>query len=429
MKTTKISLRNLVIYQVFVRNHTEEGTFNALVKDLDRIKSLGVDVLYLLPVHPIGKKNRKGSLGSPYSIEDYNLINPELGTVEDFQNLIKEVHARKMKIMMDEVFNHTSRDSRLLNEHPEYFYKNTKGEFTNRVGDWWDVTDFDYTSDKGLYVELANTLKRYASMGVDGFRMDVASLVPLDFWFFARKEVSKINRNVMWLSESVHGGFAKYIRNQGFDCSSESEIYQVFDMSYDYDAYPYFEQYIKGERPFKDYLEAIDRQEEVYPRNYVKMKYVDNHDCLRLASLVENDFNKVLNWMGFMFFQKGAMMLYAGDEYVSLKRPDLFEKDVFDRPNDITDFIVRLTKMKKRKVFSSGIYHVHFPEVDEVAYQSFENEQEKWLGIFNVGLKEGKIKVDLPDGVYSNKLCSRKVKVVDSMISLTKSPIVIQYKK
>lgn len=429
MKTTKLSLRNLVIYQVYVRNHTEEGTFNALVKDLDRIKALGVDVIYLLPVHPIGKKNRKGSLGSPYSIEDYNLINPELGTMDDFQTLIKEIHLRKMKVMMDEVFNHTSRDSRLLKEHPEYFYKDAKGEFANRVGDWWDVTDFDYTNDKGLYIELANTLKMYASMGVDGFRMDVASLVPLDFWAYARKEVSKINRNVLWLSESVHGSFAKYIRNQGFECASESEIYQVFDMSYDYDAYPYFEHYLKGERTFKDYLEAIDRQEEIYPRNYVKMKYLDNHDCTRLASLVHNDMDKILNWTGFMFFQKGAMMLYAGNEFVSLKRPDLFEKDVFDRQTDITEFIQKLTKIKKRKVFSSGVYQVRIPEMDEVAYQTFENEQEKWIGIFNVGLVEGTMEVDLPDGIYTNKLGSKRVKVEDSKIVLSKTPIIIQIKK
>ncbi|MDD3124183.1 MAG: alpha-amylase family glycosyl hydrolase, partial [Candidatus Izemoplasmatales bacterium] len=134
MKNTKISQRNLVIYQVFVRNHTLEGTFKALIRDLDRIKSLGVDVVYLLPVHPIGTKNRKGTLGSPYSIQDYRLMNPELGSMSDFQTLIDEVHNRKMKIMMDEVFNHTSRDSRLLKEHPEWFYKNPKGEFANRVG-------------------------------------------------------------------------------------------------------------------------------------------------------------------------------------------------------------------------------------------------------------------------------------------------------
>lgn len=428
MKNTKVSLRNFVIYQVFVRNHTQEGTFKALVKDLDRIQALGVDVVYLLPVHPIGIKNRKGTLGSPYSIQDYRLINPELGTLEDFQNLIHEIHRRKMKIMMDEVFNHTSRDSRLLREHPEWFYRNKNNEFANRVGEWWDVTDLSYTN-KGLWVELADTLKTYAEMGVDGFRMDVASLVPLDFWTYARKVVSKVNKNVIWLSESIHGSFNKYIRDLGFSSLSESEIYQVFDMAYDYDAYPYYEAYLKGKRPFKDYLEAITRQEEIYPQNYVKMKNLENHDCPRIAELVNGDIDKILNWTGFIYFQKGSVMLYAGEEFLSDVRPDLFEKNVFNRHGDIQDFIRKLSKLKKDKVFASGIYNVHFPEIDGVAYQTFENESVKMVGIFNVALSKGTLSVELEDGKYRNLLTNKYINVVNHEIKLTKSPIILKIKK
>jgi len=428
MKNTKVSLRNLVIYQVFVRNHTIEGTFNALVQDLDRIQSLGVNMVYLLPIHPIGTKNRKGSLGSPYSIQDYRLINPELGTMDDFKNLIKEIHQRKMKVMIDEVLNHTSRDSRLLKEHPEWFYRDKNNEFANRVGEWWDVTDLSY-ADKGLWVELADTLKTYAEYGVDGFRMDVASMVPLEFWEYARKVVARVNKNVIWLSESVHGSFNKYIRDLGFSSSSESEIYQVFDMAYDYDAYPYFEAYLKGQRPFKDYLEAISRQEEIYPQNYVKMKNLENHDCPRIADLVQGNLDKVLNWTGFIFFQKGSVMLYAGEEFLSNIRPDLFEKSVFNRQGDIQDFIRKLTKLKKDKVFASGIYNVHLPEIDGVAYQTFEDASVKMIGIFNVALNEGKIKIDLPDGKYRNLLTNRYVKVLHQEMKLKKSPVVLKIKK
>jgi len=429
MKRTKIALRNKVIYQVFVRNHTLEGTFKALISDLDRIKSLGVDIVYLLPIHPIGEKNRKGSLGSPYSIQDYMKINSELGTLDDFRELIKEVHSRNMKIMMDEVFNHTSRDSRLLFEHPEYFYRNKKGEVANKVGDWWDVIDLDYRKDKALWVELAETLKFYTKLGVDGFRMDVASLVPLDFWEFARKEVSKVNRNTIWLSESVHGDFLKHIRDEGFEGYSESEIYQVFDMAYDYDVYPYMEAYLKGERPFKDYLEALKKQDENYPANYVKMKNLENHDLKRIADFVNMDMDKILNWTGFMFFQKGAAMLYAGQEFSSHVRPDLFEKDVFVRNIDISDYIRKLTNLKSKKVFSSGKYNVNIPKIDGVAYQTFEDEKEKYIGIFNVGQVSGEIEVNLNDGLYSNLLNRKKVKVHNGKIKLGISPIVIRTKK
>ncbi|MBQ1769210.1 MAG: alpha-amylase, partial [Turicibacter sp.] len=133
-KDTKVSLRQSVIYQVYNRNHNKSGTFRELIGDLKRIKELGVDILYLLPIHPIGDKDKKGTLGCPYSIRDYREINPEYGTLEDFKDLIKVTHACGMKLMIDVVYNHTSRDSKLLMNHPEWFYQNQNGEFANRVG-------------------------------------------------------------------------------------------------------------------------------------------------------------------------------------------------------------------------------------------------------------------------------------------------------
>lgn len=429
MKKTDIKLRNWLIYQIFVRNHSQAGTFQAVIDDLDRIQRLGVDVVYLLPIHPIGVKNRKGSLGSPYSILDYRLISSDLGTMEDFKRLIHAVHERKMKLMIDVVYNHTSRDSVLLKTHPEWFYKNQNGEFANRVGEWWDVTDFDYTKDKALWIELADILKFYAELGVDGFRCDVASLVPVEFWLYARKVVSKVNRKVFWLSESVHGSFCKYIRDCGFAAYSESEIYEAFDMAYDYDVYPYFEDYLHGKRPLREYLESLKRQDEIYPANYVKMKYPDNHDTERLAKLVQNDSAKFKNWLAFLFFQKGAMMLYAGVEFQSDRRPDLFEKDVFNRNGDWTPYIEKLGKLKKKPVFSQGAYDIKIPSIDGVAYIVYRMENEEWHGIFNVGNAKGKLNVELPDGSYANLLSRSRVKVVDSRIALTDEPQIVRILK
>jgi len=194
-KNTNLDLRNKVIYQVFPRQYSKENNFQGVIKDLKRIKELGTDIVYLLPIHPIGVKNKKGSLGCPYSIQDYRKICRDLGTFSDFEELINRTHELGMKLIIDVVFNHTSRDSRLLNEHPEYFYKNESGEFANRVGDWWDVTDLDY-SNKDLWNELIDTLGFYARLGVDGFRCDVATLVPLEFWVEARKALEEINPNI-----------------------------------------------------------------------------------------------------------------------------------------------------------------------------------------------------------------------------------------
>ncbi|MFA5006162.1 MAG: alpha-amylase family glycosyl hydrolase [Candidatus Izemoplasmatales bacterium] len=429
MKRTSPKLRNLTIYQVFVRNHTPEGDFAGLRHDLDRIRDLGVDFVYLLPIHPIGVKNRKGSLGSPYSIRDYREINPEYGTMADFQTLVDDVHAHGMKLMIDVVFNHTSRDSRLLMEHPEWFYRNEKGDFANRVGEWWDVTDFDFRKDKALWVELADTLRFYAQMGVDGFRCDVASLVPVAFWTYARKIVAKVNPRVVWLSESVHGGFVKYIRDRGFDAWSEAEVFQAFDMAYDYDVQPFMEQYLKGARPLREYLEALRRQEEIYPRDYVKMHNVENHDNPRIAALVGNDPAKIRNWHAFTFFLKGSAMVYAGAEYSSDVRSDLFEKDPIVRKDDISGLIRTLAKLKKRPIFANGVFDVVAPAVDGVAITTFEDAKEKIVGIFNLGQVEGSVAVPIADGRYRDLLGGRPFRVEGGAVVLGHDPVAVRIAK
>ncbi len=429
MKNTNIKLRNLVIYQIYVRNFSDAGTFQAVIDDLDRIKALGIDVVYLLPIHPIGEVGRKGKLGCPYSIKDYRKIRPELGTFSDFQRLIDEVHNHKMKIMMDVVFNHTSRDSVLLQTHPEYFYRNKNGEIASKVEDWSDVADLDYSKSKDLWEELASTLEMYSKMGVDAYRCDVASFVVADFWEFIAKRIRKINRKTFWLSESVHGPFTKYIRDIGHYCMSESEVYQAFDMAYDYDIEPYYQQYLLNKRPLRDYLAGIKRQEEIYPENYVKMKNLENHDIDRIAKYVDNDLDKIKNWTGLNYFQKGAVMLYAGEEYCADIKPTLFEKELFVKKVDISDLIVKLNKLKKKNIFSRGIFNINLPDIDGVAYNTVQNDSEKLVGIFNVGQVEGELVVDLVDGRYRNYLTRKVVNVIDSKVKLGKDPIVLRLKK
>ena len=174
---TSTGLRNQVMYSVFVRQYSREGTFAKVEEDLDRIRALGVDVIWFLPIHPIGKKCRKGSLGSPYAIADYRAVNPEFGTLEDFRRLVAAIHARGMKCIIDVVYNHTSPDSWLAQNHPEWFYHKPDGSFGNRIGDWSDIIDLDY-GNRALWAYQIETLKFWAGI-VDGFRCDVAPLVPL----------------------------------------------------------------------------------------------------------------------------------------------------------------------------------------------------------------------------------------------------------
>ena len=213
-KDTNVSLRSKVIYSIYVRNHSEEGSFKGVIKDLDRIEDLGIDIIWLMPIHPIGQTNRKGSLGCPYSIEDYREVNPEYGNLEDFKLLIDETHKRKMKIIIDVVYNHTSHASKLLNEHPNWFYRKKDGSVGNKVGEWSDIIDLDY-NNKELWDYQVETLKYWIRLGIDGFRCDVAPLIPIDFWLKAREEVKVINEDAIWLSESVDQDFLLYLRGEG----------------------------------------------------------------------------------------------------------------------------------------------------------------------------------------------------------------------
>jgi len=423
---TKKELRQLFFYQVYVRNHTKEGTFKALEKDLDRIQDLGVDFLYLIPIHEIGKKQKKGELGCPYSIQDYRSVNSEYGTLQDFESLVEETHKRSMKVMIDVVFNHTSHDSVLLEKHPEYFYKNQNGEFANRVGDWWDITDLDYTKDKGLWEELISTLEYWANLGVDGFRWDVASLLPIEFLEMAHERLLEINPDVVFLSESVHGGFVAYLRNQGFKCLSESEIYQVFDIAYDYDIHPYFEGYLQGKNTFKRFLEELQRQEEVYPENYIKLRNLENHDFGRFAPMVENDIAKIRNWTALNFFSKGATMIYAGQEFCDNNKPSLFDQDFVNwGGKNISGLIRILAPIVKQEIFSHGNYHIRITE-KELYIGSYQYKGEEMIGIFNVGKEEEPFHIDIKDGTYLNLLDGSTFEVMEGMMDLQKHPIIFK---
>ena len=428
---TDIKLRNQMIYQVFPRQYSKEGNLKGVTKDLDRIKSLGTSILYLLPIHPIGQKNKKGSLGCPYSIKDYRLVDPNIGTLLDLKELIEEVHKRDMKIIIDVVYNHTSRDSFLLNEHPNWFYKNEKNEFANRVGDWWDVTDLDYSSTKDLWNELIDTLCYWAKMGIDGFRCDVAPLIPREFWTLARKALKEINPNVLLLAESIDPGFVKYIRDCGYDAMSDSETYEVFDMEYEYDIREQKEGYVKKGAPLNDWLRANLVQETTYPKNYVKARYLDNHDVERAAKYIKDEI-KLRNLTAMVFMLKGIAFIYAGFEACDPKIPSLFDYDYVDWTDynkfGLADLITKLSQIKKDPLFATGIYNIILEEC-EVAHITYEDNNEMIEIILNLGSCKNSINTKAKNGKYTNLITDEVLEVKDGMIQLIADPVVIKFNK
>ena len=406
-KNTNLDLRNQVIYQVYPRQYSKDGTFEALRQDLDRIADLGVSILYLLPIHPIGHIGRKGVDGCPYSISDYYGIAEELGTMEDFDRLVLDAHKKGLKVMLDIVFNHTSRDSKLTKQHPEWFYKNQDGGFANRIGEWSDVTDLTY-EDPEQWTYLIDNLIFWAKK-IDGFRCDVAPMVPLEFWEKARHEVEKISPNHIWLTESVHPHFIQYIRSLGHQAHSDGEMYQVFDIGYDYDIDDEFEGYLNGDVTLKAYLDAVEKQDFMYPSNYIKLRAFENHDKSRLRSKVKH-VEMFKNMLAMSFFLKGTPMLYNGVEVMSTKHLTLFDKDPIDwfEHEEISQFLKTLVRLKKHPLNKDGNFKSHFK--DGGAVLSYDKNGHKMVGLFNV---EGVTLHNIPleKGTYFNEISQENIEL------------------
>lgn len=424
-KDTSKALRNLVIYQILVRNFSKEGTFLAIIPELDRIKALGADVIWLAPIHPTGEKNRKGSLGSPYAIKDYRATNPEYGTIEDFAALSDEIHRRGIKLMIDVVYNHTSPDSVLAKTHPEWFYHKADGSLGNHVGDWSDVVDLEYTNTE-LWDYQIETLCYWAKY-VDGFRCDVASMVPVEFWQKARAQVEKVRPGCIWLAETVHPIFITEHRKRGINVLSDSEILQAFDISYDYDIFADFTDFVKGKAPLSHYAECVNRQEYTYPDNYIKLRFLENHDVPRARALFP-DIKALKNATAFNYFQKGTTLIYAGEEAAVSHVPGLFDKDDViwdsDETVDLSGLLYRLYEIKKNPVFTDSAYHLTAMPNDIIlgVHESFGK---KAVGIFSMRGNDGPVSVGLPDGTYENLIDQSPVKVTGGKIASKGDPIII----
>ena len=317
-------LKSAALYQIYIRNFTREGTFASAVERLSQVRDLGFDIICLTPIHPIGSLARKGRLGSPYSIRDYRAVDPALGTMEDLRRFLAAAHALGLKVLMDVVFNHTSRDSVLLQQHPQWFLKDPSGNPMCKVADWSDVSDLDH-SHADLRDYLIQTLAGWVKEGFDGFRCDVAALVPLEFWRAARAELSSL-KPLVWLAESVEPSFVKHMRDGGWYAASDPELHQAFDVTYEYDGFEYLKAYFRGEQSLDSYIRHISNQETLFPANSVKARFLENHDQPRAAAVL-GSIDRLLNWTVFSQFLPGLIFVYMGQERAIDKRPDLFDSD------------------------------------------------------------------------------------------------------
>ena len=421
---TENALRQQIIYSVYVRDHTEEGTFLAIIPDLDRIKALGTDIIWFMPIHPIGVKGKKGSLGCPYANRDYRTTNPLYGSMDDFRKLAAEIHRRGMKVMIDVVYNHTSPDAVLLKEHPDFYYRDAEGNTGNKIGDWADVIDLDYSNRK-LWDYQIESLKMWAGI-VDGFRCDVASFVPVEFWKEARKAVEEIRPGCIWLAETVHMRFGNLARSTGFYSARDTEEFEAFDIEYQYDVWEAFERFMDGDGALSAWTDMLDFQEAVYPENYNKLRFLENHDQPRIRGRVSTE-SDLENYTAMLYFLKGTTLLYAGQEFSCIHQPSLFEREVIERSGqDISPLLVKLAEIKKNGLAEDDSFSASADDKHAIAVMERRNGDLRKIGVFSLRSESAEIRVDVPDGEYTDLIDGGKVSVRNGIFRCTGRPVIFR---
>jgi glycosidase len=423
-KNTPSSYRNLVIYEIYVRNHGPDGNLANVTADLPRIREMGVDVVWFMPIHPIGEKNKKGSLGCPYSIQDYRGVNPEYGGKKEFEMMVQYAHALGLKVMIDVVFNHTAHDAALLAEHPEWYHQGPDGKPMTTVPAWSDIIDLNY-GNEALWDYQIETLKLWAAAGVDGFRCDVASVVPLEFWRRARTAVSQINPDMIWLAETTHTAFLVDRRRRGLTAHADGEIHRVFDLSYDYDIWPLWEKAVADPAALSLYYAALWQQKGIYPTHAIKMRCVENHDQPRIMARAPGR-EQALAWTAFQAFNDGPFLIYAGQEAEATHTPSLFDVDKIRwQGYRLQPYLTRLCKLKKDVVMVDGRFTLLTSQPALSAL--WQGEAGGLFGAFNVAGVTAVMAAPLPDGTYTNLLDDRPVEVRDGEMAAPDTAVVLRY--
>lgn len=381
-------VRDAVIYEVYVRSFSKEGTFKALEKGIPELKRLGVTVLWLMPIHPIGELNRKGRLGSPYAVQDYYAVNPEFGTLDDFRSLVRTVHDHNMKIIIDLVANHTAWDSKLLFEHPDWFTHNEEGAIVSPNSDWSDVADLNYDHHelKKWMIEMMKYWVR--DIGIDGFRCDVAEMVPTNFWERARKELDRIKPIIM-LSEGT---------------IPEHHV-EAFDLTYSWNVYDVLGKVIAGSTPVSIFDTILRTEKMQFPGGSLRMRFNTNHDknAWDAPAVVKFTPHGAMATAVLTFILPGVPLIYNGEEAGNDKRLDLFDKVDIDwsKNPDFRSLYEKLTSLRARHPALRGGNYVSLKNSGGKNVFSFARTSvgDVVIGVINFSNQVKFFAIDVPDSL------------------------------
>ena len=301
-------LKSGTIYQIFVRSFSPTGDLNGVTARLDDLHQLGVNILWLMPIHPDGQVKKKGSLGSPYAVRDYYAIDPALGTKDDLHRLVQEAHKRQMKVIIDMVANHTSWDSVMM-AHPEFYKKDKEGHVTYPY-DWTDVAALDYSNPKLRRYMTDVLLYWVKDFDLDGYRCDAAGEVPTDFWEQARKELDQAKPDIIMLAEA----------------SKPELLRSAFNIDYAWPMLHTVDDIEMNGEPATKVRDTIEEQDALFPKGALHMRMSDDHDELRATT--RYGFPGAIAASALMFTLNGAPLIYNGMEVgdsTQSRDPALFE--------------------------------------------------------------------------------------------------------
>lgn len=377
--------QNSTMYELNVRQFSKEGTFKAIIPELPRLKKMGVDIIWLMPIHPIGVKNRKGTLGSYYAVKDYKAVNPEFGDEKSFKELVDATHAAGMKLIIDWVANHSSPDNVWVEQgHKDWYTLDSAGNLQPTLGtDWWDVADLNYENKemrKAMIEAMEFWVKKY---DIDGYRCDVAGWVPVDFWEDVRQALDKI-KPVFMLAEDE----GPHLHNAAFDVTYAWELHHVMN------------KIAKGTMNADSVIAYFDREKKRFPNHAYRLNFTSNHD--------ENSWNGteferleggVEAFAVFAALSYGMPLIYNGQESSFNRRLKFFEKDQIDWGSyNKAGFYQKLFELKKKKSVLWNGQNGRFPifmKTQNPKVLAFErsSETEQIIVIMNLSDKVQKAKI------------------------------------
>ena len=341
-------IQNAVIYEANLRQGTAERNLKGLQKELPRLQKLGVDIIWLMPIHPISEKNRKGELGSYYAVKDYKAVNPEFGTLDDLKDFVNEAHRLGMKVILDEVANHTGADNVWVKEHPEYYAKDANGNMISPF-DWTDVYKLDY-SNPGTRAAMTDALKFWIEEAdIDGYRCDVAMEVPTDFWEEVVPQLRAI-KPIFMLAEASEPALLVKAFNADYAWPMK-DVFNAIAYTQGVNSYAIKNNHSYPATTGQAIFELLDKQSKEYPAGAIHMNMITNHDLNSWEGTEMERYGDAYGAFAILSYTlPGMPMMNTGQEVGFNHAFEFFTQDpvIPDyTPNVYTSFYQRLNLLKE----------------------------------------------------------------------------------